>query len=85
MKTWKGGSATLDTLILGYMVKGFTLTRLESDNEIALRWSLHLFEGHNTFERYFDGKMDGWTVEHWIESNDAISPEDGPTDKCTTP
>ena len=21
--------------------------------------------------------MDGWTVEHWIESNDAISPEDG--------
>jgi len=40
-------------------------------------WSLHLFEEHNTFERYFDGKMDGWTVEHWIESIDAISPEDG--------
>ena len=29
-----------------------------------------------------NGWMDG---EHWIESIDAISPEDGRYDKCTTP
>lgn len=37
---------------------------------------LHLFGKYNSFELQLDGKMDGCTVEHWIKSNDAISPEE---------